>query len=959
MNLRLATTWAAESLSGSSGQHELAQILDEYLRGLEQGSPIAPEELLARHPEKAEQLRGYLKGLALFHRAANHDATLTESHLRSGQASRGDIGDFRLIREIGRGGMGVVYECVQVSLGRRVALKVLPFAAAIDEKQITRFKNEAQAAAQVDHPNIVPVYAVGQDDGIHYFAMQLIGGKSLAERVVELRAQAELAGTHSAETKSTLRTKAALDHVQSVARMGVQAADALHAAHEIGVVHRDVKPSNLLLDEKGKVWVTDFGVARCKTGIELTETGKLIGTMRYMSPEQTIGQPALVDHRTDVYSLGVTLYELAALRHPFEGVSDAMLATELGRTGWRRPSHWNASIPADFENIILKAMSDSRDDRYATAREMEEDLQRFVDGKPTLARRPTLAARVNKWTWRHRRSVAVAMGVLVMAFSGLLVSLFVISGERGAKEMAYRDAKTRLTQARKLLDEFGSSVAQGLENVPGAEGLRKQLLHEMLPYFEEFAKASQKDSQADPSLQADLALTYNKIGYLSDQLGLLEPSEAAYRKSQQILERLATAQSDQSEYAAELARCCNNLGQVLQKSGNLAAAKEQLERALAMQQRLVETSPKKLEHRADLATTSSNLGLLLSKTGDRERAESLWRAAIEMQESILIAASADRVNRHHLASSYNNLGSFYLYSQPDVAREWFEKAIQLQIELVKDFPIQREYQLDLALSFNNLGAVLASMSNWSEAEQRHKDAIAIQERLVQTAPLVSVYRRDLSVSFNNLGMVQSKAMRHSEAEESFKLALKYQQDLVKAHPADVNFISSLAGIHNNLGMVQQTLRNWPEAAREFQRAIELQKQAHERAPDAVYFRESLSKHYYNYAQVLRSTDRAAEAADVLVLRRGLWPNDAKRLSRIAEELASVCKHIPSGAIRQRYLDETTATLKAAVDAGLEQMPDLKQSPFDVLSESSSATALNFGDPEARQQDGAKRVSEKQ
>jgi eukaryotic-like serine/threonine-protein kinase len=959
MNLRLATTWAAESLSGSSGQHELAQILDEYLRGLEQGSPIAPEELLARHPEQAEQLRGYLKGLALFHRAANPDATLTESQFRSGQASRGDIGDFRLIREIGRGGMGVVYESVQVSLGRRVALKVLPFAAAIDEKQITRFKNEAQAAAQVDHPNIVPVYAVGQDDGIHYFAMQLIGGKSLAERIIELRAQAELTVTANCETKSTLRTKAALDHVQAVARMGVQAANALHAAHEIGVVHRDVKPSNLLLDEKGKVWITDFGVARCKTGVELTETGKLIGTMRYMSPEQTMGQPALVDHRTDVYSLGVTLYELAALRHPFEGVSDAMLATELGRTGWRRPSHWNASIPADFENIILKAMSESREDRYATAREMEDDLQRFVDGKPTLARRPTLAARVNKWTWRHRRSVAVAMGILVMVVSGLLVSLFVISGERAAKEMAYRNAKARLTQARKLLDEFGSSVAQGLENVPGAEGLRKQLLHKMLPYFEEFAKASEGDLQQDPSLQADLALTYNKIGFLSDQLGLLEPSEAAYRKAQQILEKLAAVRSNNSEYAAELARCCNNLGQVLQKSGKLTGAKEQLERALAMQQRLVEASPQTLEHRADLATTSSNLGLLLSKTGDRERAESLWRVAITMQEAIKSEAPTDRVNRHHLASSYNNLGSFYLYNQPEIAREWFEKAIQLQVELVHDFAIQREYQLDLALSFNNLGAVLASMSKWDEAEARYKNAIAFQERLAQSAPLVSVYRRDLSVSYNNLGMVQSKANRHEEAEQSFQAALKYQNELVKAHKSDVNFLSSLAGIYNNLGMVHQTLRKLPEAAREFELAIDFQKQAHDRAPDALYIRESLSKHYYNYAQLLRSTDRPAEAAEVLVLRRGLWPNDAQRLSRIAEELATVCKQIPSGAVRQKYVDETTATLKAAVDAGLQQMPDLKQSPFDVLAETPSATALNVGASQDSKADGTKRVTEKQ
>ena len=198
----------------------------------------------------------------------------------------------------------------------------------------------------------------------------------------------------------------------AVARMGVQAAEALNAAHEIGVVHRDVKPSNLLLDEKGKVWVTDFGVARCKSGGSLTETGHVLGSMPYMSPEQALGQPALVDHRTDVYSLGVTLYELATLRHPCEGTPQAATAEQYGRSQWRQPRSWNSSIPVDFENIVLKAMAEARDERYATARELAEDLRRFLEGRPILARRPSLSTRLEKWARRHKRPVAAAMGVL-------------------------------------------------------------------------------------------------------------------------------------------------------------------------------------------------------------------------------------------------------------------------------------------------------------------------------------------------------------------------------------------------------------------------------------------------------------------------------------------------------------------------------------------------------------------
>jgi serine/threonine protein kinase len=217
--------------------------------------------------------------------------------------------------------------------------------------------------------------------------------------------------------------------------------------------------------------------------------------MRYMSPEQALGHTALVDHRTDIYSLGVTLYELAVLRHPFEDINDAALAFEHGRIGWRRPRYWNKSIPVDLENIILKAMSDAREERYATARDLAEDLERFLEGKPILARRPSLASRTSKWAWRHKRSVAATIAVLMLAVSGLTASLIVISGERTEKTLAYEivkkekqsakrsaaDAEAKLRQAREMLDRFGSKVAERLASVPGAEGVRKELLSEMLP----------------------------------------------------------------------------------------------------------------------------------------------------------------------------------------------------------------------------------------------------------------------------------------------------------------------------------------------------------------------------------------------------------------------------------------------------------------------------------------------
>ena len=282
--------------------------------------------------------------------------------------------------------------------------------------------------------------------------------------MAELRDERSAGAPTSNAAHGTTRSTDVPDHVRAVARMGIQAAEALHAAHEIGVVHRDVKPSNLLLDEKGKVWVSDFGVARCRTSTDLTETGFLVGTLPYMSPEQALGLTALVDHRTDVYSLGVTLYELATLRHPGEGAADAATVSEFRRADWRPPRYWNSSIPVDFENIVLKAMAERRDERYATARELAEDLGRFLEGRPILARRPSLSSRTAKWARRHQRSVAAAALSLVLAMAGLVVSLVVISGGAVGQRQGLSNRHGQSCAGREKLRRRSDQVSPGPRN---------------------------------------------------------------------------------------------------------------------------------------------------------------------------------------------------------------------------------------------------------------------------------------------------------------------------------------------------------------------------------------------------------------------------------------------------------------------------------------------------------------
>ena len=388
--------WLMNSTGDSDREERRNQVLLAYVEALEAGREPDRSQLLAAHPDLRPDLEAFLAGhdevarlTAPLRAAERGDARGPVGPPRDEPDDTppgiGELGDFRLLREVGRGGMGVVYEAEQISLRRRVALKVLPFAAAIDPRRLQRFKTEALAAAHVQHEKIVPVHAVGCERGVHYYAMQFIEGQSLAALIGELRrlrdehgsrrsrprgerddrsgrrrispqpsrvavgGEATLAATTISRERSSDRRR----YFDRVAGLGRQAALALEHAHQAGIVHRDVKPGNLLLDLRGQLWVTDFGLAQVTGDAGLTITGELLGTLRYASPEQVLARRGIVDHRSDVYSLGATLYELLTLRPPFDGRDRNALirqiadddpaaardrSTRPSRPSWRRSS---------------------------------------------------------------------------------------------------------------------------------------------------------------------------------------------------------------------------------------------------------------------------------------------------------------------------------------------------------------------------------------------------------------------------------------------------------------------------------------------------------------------------------------------------------------------------------------------------------------------------------------------
>jgi serine/threonine protein kinase len=315
-------------------------VLDHYLADLQAGRAPDRAKLPADYPELASQLEQCLAGMEFVHRVSQHAAE-----------APAQLGDFRIVREIGRGGMGVVYEAEQLSLKRKVALKILRFGAATDAEAMRRFQREAETVAALHHTNIVPVFAVGCEQGVHYYAMQYVEGRGL-DAMLE-------------SAKQEGRLPAAME----IARWGLQAAEALAHAHQRGVIHRDIKPSNLLLDLEHTVWLTDFGLAKRVDEVTLTVVGALLGTPRYMSPEQasTVGQP--IDQRTDIYSLGATLYELSTGRPAFDADTPRAVLAQIVHAEPVPPRQLRRDLPRDLETIILKCMAKEPARRYATAQE--------------------------------------------------------------------------------------------------------------------------------------------------------------------------------------------------------------------------------------------------------------------------------------------------------------------------------------------------------------------------------------------------------------------------------------------------------------------------------------------------------------------------------------------------------------------------------------------------------------
>lgn len=628
-------------LSPDQQQELLDNAVEEFTFRLRQGQRPSIGEFKERYPSIAEEIEDLLTSVAMIEELKTQNTATNES-LKNDmkQITRLErIGDYRIIRELGRGGMGVVFEAIHESLGRRVAIKVMPNRTFDDQKYLERFKREAQAAANLHHTNIVNVFGIGQTGEHHYYVMEFVDGESLSEILKRLNdlSDSNTLTAFNAETQeehapvfNELQHRETIDD-QSVprspfakfdspreryfwtARIGAQLADGLAYAHGLNILHRDIKPANLLIDENETAWLTDFGLVKNITHQTITKTGDIIGTPQYMAPESFDGS---YDQRSETYCLGLTLYEMATLRPAFENASTPELIRRITTTSPLAPNKIARKIPRDLSRIIQKSISKEPAYRYQSAANMREDLRAFLDDRPIAARRISLLENMYRWSRRNPLqaslsffSAAMLLTIAVVATLALIKNNFLYQQSQVLLTKAKTEKRVAAQQrgiAEKAIDVTVQSVDKlfrsiafknsnapnkfsldGFGDLEGVSATLKEsdaeILEQMLQFYLEFAADNRYESNLQ--LKTLSGLAHRRIANFHHLTGQFKDAIDAYGQATDIYNEVYLASVTDIDSAMNLVRTLNEFGKAYELRGDKddqKLARQQYGKAIAV-----------------------------------------------------------------------------------------------------------------------------------------------------------------------------------------------------------------------------------------------------------------------------------------------------------------------------------------------------------------------------------------
>ena len=845
---------------GAAGQDDgIVELVAECLARIDE-SKEPPSDVIdafcGEHPSVAEALRARLVHLERAGLATSRSPAIGDNRT---------LGRFKILGELGRGGMGVVYLAEDPSLGRRVALKALGPRLVISDRARARFEREVRAIAGLHHPRIVPVYEVGEESGVPWYTMELIEGRTLAQVIQTLKElhlrTDELSTSHlnqatffdngdtdsrfMSESDSSTELEAVTPphdvpalpaewgktFVETVCRMVHDVADALEHAHSNGVVHRDVKPSNILIDSRGRALLFDFGLARTETDDALTQTGDFAGTPYYVAPEQVSGNKRGVDHRADVYALGVTLFELLTLQRPFQGRNTQAVFRQILSKDPPLPRKLNKLIPRDLETICITALEKDPNRRYQSATELAADLRRFLEFRPVRARPIGWTTRTIRWGRRHP-------GAATAAVLSALIAIGVPSAVFATGVFLAREADRTARQAEKA-SRINQFLLEMLGSAHPAELGFDATIREAIDLAVERAGTDLGEPEVEAGVRATIGNTYVAIGDYED-------AEPQLRRALEL--RLAELDTDHADVAVSQ----DALGICLLQMGELDEAEERFQEALRIHRKDGEVNE------VGLAGCLAHQALLFAERADYDRARGLLAECLDLRRKLF------GENSPEVAEGLLDLGAV-LEKQSrgtssdaagpiEEAERTYRGALMLLAQARGvDHP-------DTAACRNRLADLLLRELDPEEAERKldleeaeqlfEENERGFINRLGDRHPLVARTRASLALTMHLAG-------NDTDAEGAAREALDMQVDLLPAgHPDIANSEVVLAQI--------LLKKNFPEdASRLLEDAVNIRRKRY--GPDAEQTADALhrlSKSYFDQVRFEEAIGVGAEALSV-------------------------------------------------------------------------------------------------
>ena len=918
-------------------------LLAEALDRLERGGASALEQFLTAQPAAAPRLRSHLERLQRHGLAGD----TTEP-----QAPPERLGDFRLLAPLGQGGMGVVYRAVQESLGREVALKLIRPDQLWFPGARERFRREVELVARMQHPGIVPVFAVGNDGGIPFFAMELVRGMSLATVIERLagRAPASLRGSDleallaavDGEAADAPRPIAALfdgDWTTVVLRIVREVAEAIEHAHRRGVLHRDVKPSNVMLTRNGRVLLLDFGLAGgdfgpAGDGERMTRTGSALGSLAYMPPEVLAGAGSRRDARGDVYSLGVTAWELLALQLPYQSSDPAVLRQLAGAARRPRLQTRLPGIAWEVETVLATAMEPEPERRYATASALSHDLDAVLQHRPIAARAAGPWLRLRRWTQRHPARAVAAAAVVLVAIGGPLAWAMQEAGARQrvqterdrlaatnvALDAAVARAQTNFTRLQQAVDTMLTRVGdQSLRDVPRMEGVRRELLGNAVAFYEGLLA----EQPGDPSLQRDTAMVRARLAEVQALLG-----DYAAAQTQVTAAIAGLEGAVDPEQQRMLARARNRQVTALRLLGDLPGATAAAAAAVACWQSLT-GQPEPHEVARGLGEARLEQSLLAVDGGQ------LAAGITTLEQSLveLLAAPPEFLPhlQHLIARSQDRLG-VWLFQRAMQVRDkgMLERAVVLHEQaagawtsvLAKSADTQ--IRADAAQNRVNIAIPLRMLGRKDEALAALAAGTAAAEALVADYPRASRRRAELANARGNYAAMLGVLDRLADSREQAVLAQELWQQLLRESPTNDEYAIGLAQASQGLAAGTWFGGDPEGAVPLLQQSADAAEQALAVRPDNPTYRRARRKIGETIAslQLARNDHTAAAAAARTLLEPRLAPTEpvlaAALLARaIPVALASADDDGRGTAAAAALRSEALELLRGAIAAGFD------------------------------------------